>query len=105
MTKNYRSDLMASLHESAEDLYAAGIIDKKTMREFDEACLTKAVPLAPAEIAALRQREEVSQAVFARHLNVPVSLVSQWERGERKPTGAAVKLLALVKAKGLATIA
>ena len=105
MTKNYRSDLMASLHESAEDLFSAGIIDKKTMREFDAACLTKSEPMAPAEIAALRLREEVSQAVFARHLNVPVSLVSQWERGERKPSGTAVKLLALIKAKGIGAIA
>ena len=50
-------------------------------------------------------REKASQAVFARHLNVPVSLVSQWERGEKRPSGSALKLLALVKKKGLAAIA
>jgi putative transcriptional regulator len=47
----------------------------------------------------------VSQSVFARYLNVPSSLVSQWERGERRPTGTAVKLLSLVKRKGLEAIA
>jgi len=52
-----------------------------------------------------RNREKASQAVFARHLNVPVSLVSQWEWGEKRPSGSALKLLALVKKKGLAAIA
>jgi len=36
MKKQYRSSLMASIHEAAEGLNAAGIMDKRTMREFDE---------------------------------------------------------------------
>jgi putative transcriptional regulator len=36
---------------------------------------------------------------------VPVTLVSQWERGEKKPSGPSLKLLSLVKHKGLETIA
>jgi len=31
---------MASIHETAEDLYEAGLMEKHTMREFDELCLT-----------------------------------------------------------------
>jgi putative transcriptional regulator len=31
---------MASIHETAEGLHAAGAMDKRTMREFDEICLT-----------------------------------------------------------------
>jgi putative transcriptional regulator len=34
-----------------------------------------------------------------------VTLVSQWERGEKKPSGPSLKLLSLVKHKGLKTIA
>jgi putative transcriptional regulator len=47
----------------------------------------------------------VSQTVFANYLNVTSSLVSKWERGEKRPSGASLKLLTLVNQKGLATIA
>ena len=57
------------------------------------------------EVAALREREGVSQAVLARHLNVAVKLVGEWERGEKCPSGPSLKLLALIKAKGLDAIA
>jgi putative transcriptional regulator len=105
MTKQYRSPVMASIHETAEGLHAAGIMDKQTMRRFDEACLTPVRPLAPAEIRALREREGASQAVFARYLNVTPGLVSQWERGEKHPQGASLKLLSLVQRHGLGTVA
>ena len=105
MTKQYRSRLMASIHETAEGLHEAGVMDKRTLREFDELCLTPVKPLQPEEIRALRLREHASQAVFARHLNVTTGLVSQWERGEKHPQGASLKLLALVAKKGLHAIA
>ncbi len=53
----------------------------------------------------MREREGVSQAVFAQHLNVKTKLVSEWERGEKRPSGPSLKLLSLVKAKGLDAIA
>jgi len=61
--------------------------------------------MEPNEIRALRERERVSQAVFALYLNVSTGLVSQWERGEKHPGGASLKLLSLVQEKGLASIA
>jgi putative transcriptional regulator len=105
MTKQYRSPVMASIHETAEGLHAAGVMDKQTMRRFDDACLTPVRPLAPEEIRALREREGASQAVFARYLNVTTGLISQWERGEKHPQGASLKLLSLVAKHGLGTVA
>jgi hypothetical protein len=67
------------------------------MREFDELCLTPVRPLRPQEIRALRLRERASQAVFARYLNVTMGLVSQWERGEKRPQGPSLKLLTLCR--------
>jgi putative transcriptional regulator len=52
MTKKYRSPVMASIHETAEGLRAAGVMDKQTMREFDDACLTPVRALTPDESAA-----------------------------------------------------
>ena len=40
MTKKYRSDAFAAIHETREALHDVGAIDKRTMREFDDACLT-----------------------------------------------------------------
>ena len=105
MSRQYRSPLMASIHETAEGLQAAGVMDKRTMREFDDLCLTPVQPLTPKQIRALRLREGASQAVFARYLNVTTGLVSQWERGEKHPHGASLKLLALVAQNGLAAVA
>lgn len=105
MTRRYKSKISAAVHESMSDLHEIGLVDKRTMREFDERCLTRAFPLSPREILRLRKREGVSQSVFARHLNVAVKLVGEWERGQKKPSGPSLKLLALVKAKGLDTIA
>jgi putative transcriptional regulator len=96
---------MASVHETSEGLTAAGVMNKQTMREFDELCLTPVRPLTPEEIRDLREREGASQAVFARYLNVTTGLVSQWERGEKHPQGASLKLLALVAKNGLNGVA
>ena len=105
MNKTWRSDVARSVHEAASDLHDAGVMDKRTLREFDALCLTPMRALAPDEIRGLRERESVSQAVFARHLNVSKSVVSQWERGEKRPGGASLKLLMLVREKGLDAIA
>jgi putative transcriptional regulator len=105
MTKQYRSQLMASIHKTAEGLHAAGIMDKQTMRKFDDACLTPVRPLTPEEIRSLREREGASQAVFARYLNVSTGLISQWERGEKHPQGPSLKLLSLVSKHGLGAVA
>ncbi|EGY32882.1 LOW QUALITY PROTEIN: XRE family transcriptional regulator [Aggregatibacter actinomycetemcomitans serotype e str. SC1083] len=43
--------------------------------------------------------------VFAHYLNVSKNLVSDWERGIKKPSGAALKLLTLVQHKGIEAIA
>jgi putative transcriptional regulator len=97
--------ILASVHKTATGLHKAGLVDKATMREFDALCLTQVEPLTPEEIRALREREQVSQPVFAHYLNVRKDAVSKWERGEKRPDGPSLKLLNLVKAKGLRAIA
>ncbi len=93
------------MHEVALGLAEAGAMVKRRLRGFDALCLSPVEPLSPDEIRALRLRENASQAVFALHLNVTIGLVRQWELGERKPSGAALKLLTLVARKGLQVVA
>jgi putative transcriptional regulator len=105
MTRRYRSSALAAVHETALGLKEAGVIGKRTMKEFDELCLTPVERLSAAQIRRIRTREKASQAVFARYLNVTTGLISQWERGEKHPRGAALKLLTLVAKKGLQAVA
>jgi putative transcriptional regulator len=105
MARKYKSDVFRSVHRAASDLADIGVVDKTTMREFDRMCLTKAAKLSAREIRAIRERAGVSQAVFAEHIGVTTGLVSKWERGEKRPSRMALKILALVNAKGLVAIA
>src|SRR2546423_11565217 len=102
MAKNkYRSEIAEAVHEGVRGMHRLGLADKKTMREFDLRCLTAVEDMAPDDIHALRQREGVSQAVFARCLNLTTNYVSQLERGTKRPRRATLKLLSLIRAKGL----
>jgi len=105
MGKVYRSKMAAAAHETMQGLHEIGLVDNSTMKKFDEMCLTPVKELSPKQIRALRKREDASQAVFARYLNVTTGLVSQWERGEKKPRGASLKLLTLVAKNGLRAMA
>lgn len=104
MVKEYKSDAMSAIHETAEMLYESGVIDKKTMREFDETCLAPVENYEPEKIRALRAREKMSQPVFARYLNVTKGLISAWERGTKKPGGPALRLLSVIEKNGIQSI-
>jgi putative transcriptional regulator len=104
MPKKYRSDAMAAIHETMEALHEVGAVDRQTMREFDDTCLTPIEVMLPEQITALRIREHISQPVFARYLNVSKNLVSDWERGVKKPGGPALRLLTVIQHKGLMAI-
>ena len=105
MANQYKSDALAAAHETALDLTDAGVMVTRTMKVLDEMCLTPVEQMAPERIREIRLRENASQAVFARYLNVTTGLVSQWERGVKRPRGASLKLLTLVAKKGLGAVA
>ncbi len=100
----YRSEIAEVVHEGVCGMHKLGLVGKKTMREFDVRCLTTIEDMTADDIAALREREGVSQAVFARCLNVTTNYVSQLERGAKRPRGATLKLLSLIKSKGLEAV-
>lgn len=104
MTKEYKSEIAAAVHETAEGLYAVGAIDKKRMRDYDEWCLAPVETLSPDEIRSIREQEDVPQRIFARYMNVSKNLISDWECGKRRPGGPALRLLTIVQKKGLQAI-
>ena len=99
--RRYKSAAFAAIHETAEGLHEIGVLDKRTMREFDEACLAPLPRYTGRQIRALRERENVSQSVFAYYLAVSKNLVSDWERGIKKPGGPAKRLLSIIEKRGL----
>lgn len=70
---------------------------KLTLRTFT---VVAPVPrFAPAEIVELREARKLSRPLFAQILNVPVVTVRKWESGERIPSGAALRLLQVMRAR------
>ena len=100
-----KSRILEAVHETAQGLYEAGVMDQVTMREFDIMCLPKVEKLEPQKIKAIRETAQVSQAVFAAVLNTSVSTVQKWEIGQKRPSGTALKLLHIVEKRGLEAIA
>ena len=98
------SPLLAAVHETATDLHADGLIDRRRLREYDALCLPPVPPVSAYSgdrIRALRHRHHLSQAVFAAVLNTSLSTVRQWEIGDKRPSGPSLKLLNLLDRKGL----
>ena len=90
ITKSKRNPLAerlkAGLTEAAQ--FAKGNLTLRTVQ----------VPVPPPEIGGkevtvLRTKTGLSQAVFARVLNVSTKTVQSWEQGERKPSHAALRML------------
>jgi len=104
-TRAYKSDVKAAIHETAPDPREAGLIDKHTMRRFDQSRLTPVRKLSASEIRASREREQVGQSVFAMYLNVTKDTGEPMGAGDKRPAVSACKLLSLVAKKGLSAIA
>lgn len=103
--RKFKTDAYQAIHSSATALYEIGAIDKATMREFDEACLSKPPAMDANRIKRIRERQRVSQPVFARYLNTSESTIEKWESGAKKPSGMALKLLDIVEKHGLKVLA
>lgn len=103
------SRLTMALLETADDMHRAGVMDaathaKITLRHLGDTGTTMSEPITGDEIRKLREKAHVSQAVFARYLNLTVGYVSQLERGAKRPTGPALVLLNLIRRKGIEAI-
>ena len=102
--RKFNTDAFEAIHSAASGLYEAGVIDKATMKGFDASCLVPS-ELSPSAIKKLRTASKVSQPVFARYLNTSESTIEKWETGAKKPSGMALKLLAVVQKHGLQILA
>ena len=107
--KTQPSRLTRALLETADDMRRAGVMDamthaKITLRHLGDKADVLAEPISGDDIRALREHAHLSQAVFARYLNLTVGYVSQLERGAKRPSGPALVLLNVIRRKGIEAI-
>jgi putative transcriptional regulator len=101
------SRLTRALLETADDMREGGLLDKAayekiTLRHLGAKETPQADPITGEQIRALREQAHMSQAVFARYLNLTVGYIS--ERGAKRPTGATLVLLNVIRRKGINAI-
>lgn len=102
--KTQTSPILAAVHDTAKGFHSAGLIDKITMKEFDVLCLPPVPDYNPRQIASIRNRNNMSQGVFAALLGVSASSVQKWENGLKKPSQPLRKMLNVVDRKGAAAL-
>jgi putative transcriptional regulator len=100
------AELDAAILEMANDAYAAGAMDEAmhrqiTMRQLGTEAAAAARPLTGEDIRALREEANMSQAVFARYLNMTPHYLSRLERGAQQPTGTTLALLNVIRRHGM----
>jgi putative transcriptional regulator len=100
--------LTRELLDMSRDMLAVGIMDKAGYEKITKRHLvadqSAVMTLSGAEIRALREKANLSQAVFAHYLNLTTGYVSQLERGAKRPTGPALVLLDVIRRKGIEAI-
>ena len=96
--------LRQELIDGMESLKRIGAVSGATMREFERELLGDRPKFSAKDVARLRDKYGVSQAVFAALLNVSASTVQKWEQGQKEPGAAAAKLLQIVMEHGLSVL-
>jgi putative transcriptional regulator len=109
MTRKKLSRLEEALLETAEGMNRVGIMDdadyrKITIRHLGPQASPTAKPISARQIRSLRESANLSQAAFARYLNLTPGYISQLERGTKQPKGAALTLLNVIRRKGLEVV-
>jgi putative transcriptional regulator len=99
-----KSDILAAVHETANDLHELGFIDKRKMHKYNLLCLQPIPDYDSKKIRKLRSQLHLSQSVLAAVLNTSLSTVQKWEIGEKHPSGSSLKLLHLLERKGLEAV-
>jgi putative transcriptional regulator len=87
-------DLVGSVEAFAHHLTGK---QKLTLRTATMPLPPRVKPLTPLQVRTIRKKLNVSQPVFAAMMNIPTVTAVSWERGRRKPTGAALRLLDIVR--------
>ena len=87
-------DLVRSVEETRDQIVKGRASSLKVTRVKRP---SPAPNISPRDVERLRSKLGVSQAMFAAMLNVPTVTAISWEKGRRKPSGAALRLLQIAR--------
>ncbi|NCT56321.1 MAG: helix-turn-helix domain-containing protein [Legionella sp.] len=93
--------LQETIDDIAQGLHRANIIDKQTLNNFSDEDLPELHEYTGEEIQNIRKKQKISQAIFAKYLNISPATVRSLEQGKRHAHGAILKLLNIVEQHGL----
>ncbi|MBF0303407.1 MAG: helix-turn-helix domain-containing protein [Desulfamplus sp.] len=96
-----RKTIAESIKGTVQDLHKSGLVDDITMKNIESLCLPELKEYTPEKITSIRKKLKLSQAALATIFNISPSTVQKWEQGNKKPVGAAKKLLDIIERKGL----
>jgi putative transcriptional regulator len=101
--------IVEAILETAGDLHRLGIMNDDeyrtiTVRHLGPEAPPTAKPISSKQIRKMREKANLSQAAFARYLNLTTGYISQLERGVKTPKGPALALLNVIKRKGIEAI-
>ncbi|MDB5989936.1 MAG: helix-turn-helix domain protein [Herbaspirillum sp.] len=104
VAKVARSAISENIHKTAMGLLAAGVIDKQTMRKFDETCIVELPVVSPDQVRRIREKWHVSQPVLAKQMGTSASTVKKWENGANPVKGPAAIVLRLIEKNGFESL-
>lgn len=98
-----------ALLETAQGMRRVGLLTDEeyrqiTVRDLGAKPANATKPISAREIKRIREHAKMSQAAFARHLNLTPGYISQLERGTKQPKGPALALLNVIRRKGVEAI-
>ncbi len=105
-----KNNALECILETAGDMHRLGIMsddnyNKITMRHLGKPLASiNWPPINATEIRAVREKAHLSQAVFARCLNVTTGYISQLERGIKQASGPVLVLLNVIRREGIEII-
>lgn len=104
---------LKQLQEMAYSFHQIGAVSDETVKRVDARInaqeirkkMPEIIAMEGKDIRAMRDRLGISQAGLAYTMNMTVASISKWERGEKKPNGAALRLLNTINRKGIDVLA
>lgn len=92
-TTKPRSRVSASATASVAAGEALGLKLLKSVKEMKSGVKARTTKGAPNQVVAARLRTGLSQAEFAKVLDISARTLQEWEQGRRQPSGAAQALI------------
>jgi len=98
------NDLQDTINSLAIGLHDADLIDIVTLRNLTGKDIPSVIEFTGDEIQKLRLGQKMSQAVFAKYLNISPAMVRSLEQGKRHAHGAILKLLNVIDRYGISVL-